>query len=191
MVTVTRCVKDEQVNVLAMTEGVEWRGLFHQTILCKKVPEDTFCILVPKLWPASYFMKSMVGKGFQSQLKEKYGYNLSRFRNVYVGEVVKSFPVPNNSIDLWLELCPEVFPLWDPAGGPFDKIKQYRSDIVLFRVYETDTPVDEYIKDIHVRQPALPNPDGVKIEIGAPVVDDDEFRRQQNILERILEKHGC
>lgn len=196
MVTVNRCVKDEQVNVLAMTEGVVWKGkLFHQTILCKnreKVPKETlFCILVPKAYPSSEFMKSPDGKMYQKQINAKYGPDLAGFRNAYVAQVVKLFGLPNNNAAMWNEICEKLFPLWDPKEGPYKHIKEHRSNIVLFRVYETVETVDEYVKDPHLRRPGLLDPDGVDIAIGAPVTDDVEFERQQSILEDILKKHGC
>ena len=192
MITVTHCIKDEQINVVAMTEGVSWKGQFHQTILCKRLPEDVYYILVPKVYSRSQFKKSIVGKGFQRYINDEYGRpDLIGFRNANVAYSVKSYWLVNNSVDLWREICGELFPLWDPEEGPFSHVATYNSNIVLFRVYETEDSVEKYVENPNVRTPKLINPSGVKITIGKPVIDNTEFLRQQQILENILKKHGC
>ncbi|MBI4288966.1 MAG: hypothetical protein HY671_11120 [Chloroflexi bacterium] len=194
MVIVSRCIEDEQINVVAMTEGVPSNmGPFHQAILCKrrdKVPRETlFCILVLKTESRSLFRRSSKGETNQREISDRYGLSLAKFRNAYLAQVAKVFDLPENSRALWREICPEHFPLWEPIEGPYAHIQEHESSIVLLRVYETAQTVDKFVKD--GRQPRVVDPGQADIAIVRPVIDDMEFRRRQSVLEDILKRHGC
>lgn len=184
-VRVNRCIKDEQINILAMTEGIP-RGekVFHQSILCKNVAPNSFCCLVPKLQPTTGYQRSVEGLNYQTLINEKYGIELQGFRIRYVAEVL--FTEHNQSIrykSTWQEVSPLLFPLWEPEGGPLAcLIEHKKSGLVAFRVYRTEEEMTPHISGRNRRKPGI----NTQVTIQSPVLDDQDFREQQREIFSIL-----
>lgn len=198
VVLVDRCLKDEQINIVAMTEGIPVNGeCFYQTITCKnplKYPVDKLYFLVPKVTTKSDYQRSIAGLNFQKSINSDYGEELQKFPNVYVAQAVIDYPVfnrdnPQGSLPLLEQLCQELFPLWEPERGPLAYMQEHsRSSIIAFRVYRTDEDVGKHIKSYRKKVPAVRD-GGAKATILHTVISDDEFRRQQLILLKAILHH--
>lgn len=185
---ISGCIKDEQSNIVAMTEGVRYKGKhFHQTILCKNKEIKCWYIFAPKVTLQSDYKLNSFGEMFQSTITSHYGKELQSFKNYYAAYADTSYPVgKNNNLKLWESICAELFPLWEPSS-PDNHIKEHNSKIMLFRVYKADAIVDNLIKDRKIRLPALKKR-LTHINLKDPVINDREFERQKNTLEKILMK---
>lgn len=191
--TVSKAIKDEQINVIALTEGYHHikTRFTHQAITCKvihgRVGENY--VLVPKKTNTSRFDFSTCGR-------ELWDYNHKQFRetgkiftNKYVAEVVQKYKVTNNVLKLWEEVCTELFPLWNPENGPYkyccDAAEQGRNAyILLFRVFEVAENVEKYLGYIGGQAAKLKGQfQANKI---LPVLSDQEFNTQRCLLENIL-----
>lgn len=164
VVLIDRCLKDEQINFAATTEGISIKGeRFYQTIICKdpqKYPIGKLYFLVPKVTSKSNFQRSLAGLNYQNSINSDYGKELQRFPNVYVAQAVIGYPVldknePRRSLPLLEKLCKELFPLWEPAQGPLAHMEEHGSSIIAFRVYRTAADVRKHIKSYRKRVPAV------------------------------------
>jgi hypothetical protein len=187
VVLIDRCLKDEQINIAAMTEGIPVKGeRFYQTIICKdpqKYPIDKLYFLVPKVTTKSDYQRSIAGLNFQKSINSDYGKELRRFPNMYVAQAVIDYQVnePRRRLPLVEKLCKELFPLWEPAQGPLAHMEEHGSSIIAFRVYRTAADVRKHIKSYRKRVPAVRD-GGANVTVLHAVTSDAEFRRQQLTL---------
>lgn len=187
IVTVNHCLKDEQINVAAMTLGIpNGKETFYQTIICKNTnqcPVGNIYILVPKVTGSTEFQKSIAGINFQTMINKNYGFELECFKNNYIAQSVTNYPIHNlNDLEI---LCKDIFPLWEAKGGPYEHINEHNSDLVAFRVYKITENLVGHIKNPRSRRPAINN-GSVRVNILQPVLDDKRFRYQQVKLLKLL-----
>ncbi len=190
VVPVARCLKDEQINIVAMTEGIPVKGeRLYQTIICKdplKYPIGELYFLVPKVTTKSDFQRSIAGLNYQKSINSDYGEEVQEFLNVYVAQAIIDYPVldrnePQRSLAFLKELSQELFSLWEPRLGPLEHMVEHGSSIIAFRVYRTDADVRKYIKSYRKRVPSVCDA-GAEVTAQQPVISDVEFRRQQLTL---------
>ena len=181
-------LKDEQINILAMTKGFQFKNKnFIQTILCKKVQIKKWYILVPKLQKISVFSKSSRGLIVQNLANDFYGDRFEKFPLTYVAysEYLYRLPDNKNTYNIWEQICTNIFPLWDPIS-PKSHVSGHNSDIVLFRVYKTNENLESLIENKDGRRPSCKPYSYFSID--SPVISDEEFSDQKTILEDILYK---
>lgn len=184
-IQVSHCLKDEQINIRAMTEGINFDNKrFFQTILCKKVVINRWYILVPKVQEKSSFERSEKGKLYQRESNILYGERFDDFPLKYVAKAVDNISLEhvNNTMKFWSNVCERLFPLWN-AQSPQSHIATHNSYIVLFRVYETSESLNGHIENRDKRRPSCLRQ--LPIKEYNPVIDDKEFNDQWNFLKDI------
>jgi len=194
-VTVSRCLKDEQINIAAMTKGNKVNSEYHfyQTIIFKdsrKYPLGELYFLIPKIQNTSEFTRSIPGIDFQIDINKKYGDELLEFPINYVAQGVINYPLfdrarPESSLGLINTLCQELFTLWEPRWGPQEHMMEHDSEIIAFRVYEISEDMRNYIRNYRGRVPSVEG--GVaQVTIKQPILSEHKFRFQQVELLKIL-----
>ncbi len=186
-IEVTRCIKDEQINILAMTEGVSSEdGRFYQTVICKRpsqVRVGDFYFLTPKVGYKSEFQKSFKGLNYQSEINNKYGYDLHGFNNCYIAQAVFEYPMlegnnPNGTLYKLKMIKHNIFPLWESEGGPLHHMKEHASSLFAFRVYKIAENAASFIKNPRERITVVIGGEA-KVTVLQPVLEDEKFRIQQ------------
>lgn len=193
-VEVTKCIKDEQINILAMTEGVTSEdGRFYQTVICKRpsqVRVGDFYFLTPKVSYKSEFQKSFKGLNYQSEINNKYGYHLHGFNNNYIAQAVFEYPMLEEKNHKWtldkLKMIKHnIFPLWESEGGPLLHMEEHNSSLFAFRVYKIAENAASFIKNTGGRIPAVIN-GKAEVTVLHPVLEDEKFRIQQVQLLKVM-----
>lgn len=193
---ISKCLKDEQINIAAMTQGISIKNHhFYQTLLFKNIFKlNEFYCLLPKYTPGTNFQRSIAGINYQTKINSSSGEHMENFPCKYIAQAVFSYPVfnENQSTDIALleDITPDLFPLWQPQNGPNKYLQEHiNSEVVCFRVYEIQEDLSPSVKNPKARRPTLLNPEYVKIV--SPVISDDEFISQQLLLYKYIIRYQC
>lgn len=192
--TISKCLKDEQINIAAMTQGINNKDHnFYQTLLFKNIfkLKELYCLL-PKYTSGTNFQRSIAGINYQVKINSSYGEYLENFPCKYIAQAVFSYPAFGNNTDsniaLIDDITPELFPLWQPENGPNKYLQEHmNSELVCFKVYEIEDDLRKFMPNPKARRPTLYAP--IDIRIVKPIIPDDEFIRQQLLLGKYILNH--
>ncbi len=188
--TVSTALKDEKVNICAMTLGISRKENPHQIMLCKKEPlADVPYLLCPKNSEPEYEF-SALGRQYSQEIRT------IPFQFRFIGKVDRQIKF-NIRESIFDGLCGQgYFDLW-PASEPMAYFRTGKSRtpmrfgyIALFRVFETVRAVpDTVVRDSHgwkLRQPLFELSKPVPVELARPVIPDEEFESIVSDITRIV-----
>jgi len=187
MVTVDMVLKDEIVNVFAMTYGYFDFGLEHQIILCKKTPLEPAVpyILIPKQ-TLPEFRLSDFGHKYQRFVRRK------DFRTEYICYVESNLPIRVDP-KLFQELAKEgFFSIWHPEAPLKYFDDQEEGYLALFKVYRIRKPIKDYLlkKARRARITKTYLNKSVDVEVVESVIPDYDFHTLKRNLLALLRENG-
>jgi len=191
---IRQALRDEQINIFMMTEGISAYPKFAQVFLCKNkvMPnkqKGVYYLLDSKKSSPAFEMSDF-GNSIAEQLNApqlKYVARVDCHLKIYISK------------DIFADLNSDYFPVWKPEA-PYSYFGGLDMGyLVIFRVYEINDSVDTslLVKGRSGRNPVfgLYDSDGnqkeLTISIKAPVLKDDEFLIIKQDIIHSLESNGA
>lgn len=183
-------LRDEKVNIFAMTLGNESYRASHQIMLCKKnaIPENRFGpYLLDAKKSSPNFALSPVGKEYRNSLEE---IDIELNHIAFIDSQIKIIP----RMGLFNALCNEgYFSIWDPAApmSYFGELQEVY--LVLFRVYKISESINESLL-YHGRKGRnfyYKLDKEVEFNVIKPVIEDSNFKRLKDGLLEIIKSEGA
>lgn len=167
-------LRDEKINIFAMTYGKINSKMPYQIMLCKKEPFNEnrmgpFILDTKK--SSTNFQLSSIGCSYLNDIENK-EYMLKFI--AFVDEQIKI----NINKDLFNKICKNgFFQIWNPEGPMKYFQGKQEGYIILFRVYELEKPIDENLieKGRLGRHYYYRLTDKVSYKIKRAVLEDDEY----------------
>ena len=178
-------LRDEKVNIFAMTQGGINSKMPHQIMLCKKQPfkenrKGPFILDTKK--SSTNFQLSNIGKTYLDKI-EKQKYNLKFI--AFVEDQIKI----NINEEVFYKLCNKVFfQIWN-LEGPVKYFSGHSEGyIILFRVYEIEEEIDESLlnKGRSGRNYYYALTEKADCKLKQPVLSDEEYLDIKNKLKEII-----
>lgn len=189
MIEIKYALRDERVNIIALTYGRLPGNNEYQIMLCKKliIPKENYgpFLLIPKLSQPQYLL-STIGNEYLRVVQNH------DYKNKYIAYIDAYIKISIN-IDIFNALYSNgFFSIWDP-GSPvkyFDGNKE--GYLVLFRVYEAKDIIPNYLfaEGARGRNFYFKLKEPIYSEVIKPVLDDEIYQNMKIELLRILEKTG-
>ncbi len=182
-------LRDEYVNVMAMTRGGVEAKYKYQVITCKKSPisnENGLFLLDAKKSAPTYNL-SIIGKNYNESLTEKH----SEHEQEYAARIDSQLKVKVNP-ELFNQLYKEgLFPIWAPEAP----LKYFEGCeigyLVIFRVFKLNRIVSDGLleKGRKGRNYIFRLNEEAIVEIGKPVISDEEFSKMKDNILSLLESN--
>ena len=181
-------LRDEIVNINAMTKGGLQNKYSHQILICKKQPNINTTIpflLDPKTHPPQKYPLSKIGEWYQDKV------SADHFPLKYVGfiDLQIKFQV---DVNVFSDLAEKhFFSVWDPSA-PMTYFKGKKSGyLVVFRVYEIKKPIKEHLLSKRNCLHYYFSLDEDQIaELGDPVINNENFDKMKQELIGLLKTNG-
>lgn len=178
-------LRDEKINIFAMTYGNINSKMPYQIMLCKKEPfkenrMGPFILDTKK--SSTNFQLSSIGCNYLKNIENK-EYTLKFI--AFVDEQIKI----NISKELFDNICKKgFFQIWNPEGPMKYFAGKQEGYIILFRVYELENPIDESLleKGRSGRNYYYGLSKDASYKIKKPVLDDDKYLAMKQELIRII-----
>lgn len=180
-------LRDERVNVFAMTKGANYLKYNYEVMLCKKkkLPQRPYLLDVKK--SNSSFSLSQKGRDYQNFIKdESFKLKYVAFIDSYIKIKVKDSLFKN----LYKN---ELFSTWIP-NAPIEYFKGIDEGyIIIFRVYELKNEIDEKLleKGRSGRNSFFGLSESVNLNIKKPVLDDLVFLELKNDILDVIKKSNA
>ena len=167
-------LRDEKINIFAMTYGNINSKMPYQIMLCKKEPfkknrMGPFILDTKK--SSTNFQLSSIGSSYLKDIENK---NYMPKFIAFVDEQIKI----NINKDLFDKICKNgFFQIWNPEGPMKYFEGKQEGYIILFRVYELENPIDENLleKGRKGRNYYYGLSKDVVYKIKKPVLEDDKY----------------
>ena len=189
MIELKYALRDERINIFAMTIGKLNGSYSHQIILCKKTPftknySGPF-LLIPKSSPSQYH-PSKIGADYLNSISK------IEFPRKYVAYVDCYIKV-NISYDIFDILCSSgFFDIWLPSE-PFNYFQgMLEGYLPIFRVYEISNEIDNSLlsRGLSGRNFYFKLEEPVNIELTRPVINDELFQEMKSEIINLLKSHN-
>lgn len=183
-------LRDEYVNVMAMTRGGVDAKYNYQVLICKKSPisNEKGLFLLDAKKSASTYDLSRIGKNYYKSLNEKN----SEYVQEYVARIDSQLKIKVNP-ELFNQLYEEgLFSIWTPEAP----LKYFQGCeigyLILFRVFKLEHTVPEslLVKGRKGRNYLFGLSEGINVEIDKPVIGDEEFSKMKDIIISLLESNN-
>lgn len=184
LVQIKYTLRDERINILAMTDGKVPAKHSHQVILCKKspIPDKRKIFLLDAKKSEAQYKLSDAGNEYLSTISTR------EYRLNYVSYIDSQIKVPV-SRELFEILKDEgYFSIWEP-DAPVNYFADLKEGyLVLFRVYRIRDAVDEELLEDgrKGRNYYFKNSEIVYTKIINPVINDNDFDNMKNGLIELL-----
>jgi len=188
METVHFALRDEIVNINAMTRGGLPNKYSHQFMICKKQPNinpDTPFLLDSKKTKSPKFKLSKLGEWYHEKVSGDY------LPLTYVGFIDLQIKIAIDQ-QVFIDLADNhFFSVWDSSAPmEFFKGKQF-GYLLVFKVYEIKKEIEESLLSKRACQHYYYSLDEDQLaELSEPVIPDSKFDTMKQELIQTLKKNG-
>lgn len=188
--TIKFALRDEYVNIMAMTRGGVEAKYNYQILLCKKSPisNENGLFLLDAKKSASTYDLSATGKKYYSALTEKESDHIHE----YAARIDSQLKIKINP-ELFNQLYKKgFFSIWTPEA-PLKYFEKCETGyLVIFKVFKLKQPVSENLleKGRKGRNFLFRLRDEVAVEIAKPVIRVEDFDNMKKNIISILEENN-
>ncbi len=187
-----RCFKLEKSNAKAMINGFEKEGkIIHQAIYCGVSEGENYRLIILQRCKNKNYKLSPIGESFNSD-----SFSIPK---KYIAELIKTYGIEDvvENLEFWKEVCSNgLFDIWDHIRGPHERYtnpnicQSNKSNFViqLFRIWEIGKVLQTYESGHNGRFEDLIEED-IVIDLIKPVIDNEEFQKIKELLEKTLEEY--
>jgi len=190
MVQIKDALRDEKINIFAMTYGGNFPLYSHQIFLCKtkKYSKNRFGPFVLLLNKTSRYTPSEIGEEYKKTISE------INYEHKYIAYVDSYIKIVTSESRLFGEITEKgFFPIWDSTSPESYFYRKKEGYLVVFRVFKIDKEISYDIiaeRGIHSGYTNWALKSSVNREIIAPVLTEELFQEYKNNLISTLEKGG-